>query len=267
MLTAANIGPLKQLELEYNRLQRFYAATQMFIESSHDLNNAMVTYMSTTRMIRQHMPATIMNGLFAMSDDAIKKSMNIMKRMLAFGRGQSQEYTTIDLRTLLQELTQLLGMSLPSEITLNLSIGHAPCEIFGHATEVHQALLNLCINAKDAMQETGGVLQLTLLKRRIQKPQTMRPHMETLLPGQYAAITVRDTGHGIKKRHLNTIFTPFFSTKRTGEGTGVGLSSVYRIVKNHNGWIHAVSKSQHGSRFTLYFPLVSHTESRPLYGS
>ncbi len=265
LLTAANISPLRKLENEYNRLQRFYTATQIFIESSHDLNNAMVTYMSTTRMIREHIPKTVMGGLFSLSDDAIRKSMNIVKRMLEYGRGKPIDHAPFAVAPIIYELAKMLGVSLPNSITLQTQITSDDGHIFGNSTEIHQVLLNLCINAKDAMGDKEGQITITLATRRIRKERIVRPHMETLPAGNYVVITVSDTGHGIRKRQLNDIFTPFFSTKRLGEGTGVGLASVYRIIKNHNGWIHASSKPLHGTRFTLFLPhLQKQQQNTPL---
>lgn len=256
LLTAANISALRKLENEYNRLQRFYTATQIFIESSHDLNNAMVTYMSTTRMIRAHIPKNVMGGLFSLSDDAIRKSMNIVKRMLEYGRGKPVDHLPFEVAPIIYDLAGMLGVSLPNNVTLHTHVSDDPCYVFGNSTELHQVLLNLCINAKDGIREKEGSITIVLSKRRIRKERLTRPHMETIPPGNYVIITVSDTGHGIKKHQLSDVFTPFFSTKRLGEGTGVGLASVYRIVKNHNGWIHTSSKPLHGTRFTLFLPDV-----------
>lgn len=254
LLTAADMSPLRKLENEYNRLQRFYTATQIFIESSHDLNNAMVTYMSTTRMIRAHIPKTVMGGLFSLSDDAIRKSMNIVKRMLEYGRGKPADYLPFEVAPIVYDLASMLGVSLPNNVTLHTHVSDAPCYVFGNSTELHQVLLNLCINAKDAIRDREGHITVSLSQRRVRKERTVQPHMETLPPGQYVILTISDTGHGIKKKQLHQVFAPFFSTKRLGEGTGVGLASVYRIVKSHNGWIHASSKPLHGTRFTLFLP-------------
>lgn len=261
LLTAANISPLRKLESEYNRLQRFYTATQIFIESSHDLNNAMVTYMSTTRMIRSHIPKNVMGGLFSLSDDAIRKSMNIVKRMLEYGRGKPLDHTRFEVAPIVYDLATMLGGSLPNHVTLQTQTPSDECHVFGNSTEIHQVLLNLCINAKDALREKEGSITISLSKRRIRKERIVQPHMETVTAGDYIVLTVSDTGHGIKKHHLRDIFTPFFSTKRLGEGTGVGLASVYRIVKNHNGWIHTSSKTRHGTRFTIFLPNMQKTPS------
>jgi len=261
LLTATNISPLRKLENEYNRLQRFYTSTQIFIESSHDLNNAMVTYMSTTRMIREHIPKNVMGGIFNLSDDAIRKSMNIVKRMLEYGRGKPLDQAPFEVAPIVYDLAKMLGVSLPNHIALHTKIEDDACYVFGNSTELHQVLLNLCINSKDAMREKEGDITITLSKRRIRKSRIVRPHMETVSPGHYIVITISDTGHGIPKRKLNDIFTPFFSTKRLGEGTGVGLASVYRIVKNHNGWIHASSKPLHGTRFTIFLPSLQKTKA------
>jgi PAS domain S-box-containing protein len=262
LLTAVNITPLRKLENEYNRLQRFYTATQIFIESSHDLNNAMVTYMSTTRMIRDHIPKNVMGGLFTLSDDAIRKSMNIVKRMLEYGRGKPMDHTPFEVAPIIYDLAKMLGVSLPNTITLETKVSDDTGYVFGNSTEIHQVLLNLCINAKDAIRDKEGRITITVSKRYIRKERIVRPHMETVTPGHYILITVSDTGHGIRKRQLNDIFTPFFSTKRLGEGTGVGLASVYRIIKNHNGWIHASSKPLHGTRFTLFLPSLQKIKGR-----
>ena len=156
------------------------------------------------------------------------------------------------------EATNLVQQVMTSTIQIKVDIRDKDSIIIGDQTQIHQVLMNLGINAVDAMRETGGSLEITLAEVRAK---TLASPVPGLKPAtRYTLLTVADTGQGIPKEILGTIFDPFFTTKKQGKGTGMGLSVVDRIVKIHGGGIQFESEVGRGTTFRIYFPCAETEE-------
>jgi len=167
----------------------------------------------------------------------------------------------IDIRPVVREVLKLLRSSLPSTIEIKENISGKNAAILADPVQIHQVLMNLCANAAHAMRETGGILEV-FLGNTVVTGETEKPH-PNLNPGTYVHLRVSDTGHGIAPEHLPRIFDPFFTTKQQGEGTGLGLSVVYGIVKNHGGVVTAQSEEGKGTAFDIYFSKIEKASSEP----
>ena len=152
---------------------------------------------------------------------------------------------------IVKECLKLLRASLPTTIDITCRIGDGRGVVLADPTQMHQVIMNLCTNAADAMRE-GGTLQVALAK--VDLPASEPAGDPNLPPGGYLRLTVADTGHGMDRRTMERIFDPFFTTKGPGRGTGLGLSVVHGIVKNHDGGITYTSEPGRGTTFHIYLP-------------
>jgi len=225
---------------------------------AHDFNNilgAMIGYTEMAQLAaspekRQHYLEQVIR--------ACDRAKNLVNQILTFSRQKEQERRPILLAPIIQEGIKLLRSSLPSTIKITQSITDTPIMVLADATQIHQVLMNLCTNAAHAMHDKGGILNIQLVQKWIYPVQ--KTHPIGLEPGNYAELTVNDTGYGIAASIMDRIFDPFFTTKKPGEGTGLGLSVVYGIVRNHGGSIDVASKPGQGTTFSVYLPLIKADE-------
>jgi CheY-like chemotaxis protein/two-component sensor histidine kinase len=160
----------------------------------------------------------------------------------------------ISLNELIKDIMKLLRSSLPASIELRVDLSPTDLSIKADATQIHQVLMNMATNAAHAMRQQGGTITLQTKRVNITK---MQKNLTDSKPGTYAYISVSDTGTGMKKEVLTHIFEPYFTTKKSGEGTGMGLAVVHGIVKSLGGWINVDSEVGVGTTFRLYLPLIS----------
>jgi CheY-like chemotaxis protein len=177
-----------------------------------------------------------------------------VQQVLTFGRGVSGERVAIQPAEVLEEVAKIIGQTFPKNIELTVDTQPGLWPVMGDKTQIHQVLLNLCINARDAMPQGGG---LCLEAQNIQVDehyvQTAQVD-EQIRPGPYVLMQVADTGEGIPPGNLEKIFDPFFTTKELGKGTGLGLSTVLGIVKSHQGFVTVESEINRGTTFKVWLP-------------
>jgi len=183
-----------------------------------------------------------------------KRGADLVQRLMVFSRKGDTKPRSLNLNHEVTQLKKLLGRTIPKMIAIELSLDSWLPVINADPVQVEQILLNLAINAKDAMPESGG--KLTIETRNVTLDEDYcRTHLEAK-QGQYVMISVSDTGHGMSQETMQHIFEPFFTTKAAGKGTGLGLAMVYGIMKHHEGFINCYSELGHGTTFRLYFPVV-----------
>jgi hypothetical protein len=183
-----------------------------------------------------------------------------VKQILSFARGVEGEKVALDIRRLVTEVVKLAGDTFSRVITVHTSLPADLPAIQGDATQLHQVLLNLCVNARDAMPE-GGILTIEARTTELQNHQT--PFQPQPLSGKFIELTVSDTGTGIPPEALPKIFEPFFTTKDPGKGTGLGLSTVLGIVRGHGGYLEVSSKVGKGTRFLVCLPVMENAAQAP----
>jgi len=177
------------------------------------------------------------------------RAKDLVKQILTFARKSDEEVKPIQVNIIVKEVLKFIKSSIPATIQINDKI-NSDSLIMGSPTQIHQVLMNLFTNAAHAMEENGGILEVSLNDTTID-----RMTMPELKPGEYIKIKVRDTGMGISPQHIHTIFEPYFTTKPVGEGTGLGLAVVHGIVENYGGQIKADSTIGKGTCFTIYLPI------------
>jgi PAS domain S-box-containing protein len=226
---------------------------------AHDFNNILGAILGYTEMAlaNQRMDDRQRHYLEQVFR-AAERARDLVKQILTFSRQKEQEKKPVLIAPIIKEGIKLLRSSLPTTIKITQSIKDTSLMVLADPTQIHQVVMNLCTNASHAMRERGGVLDIQLVRERIEHFGT--PHPLNLAAGDYAKVTVSDTGHGIDATIMDRIFDPFFTTKGPGEGTGLGLSVVYGIVSDHGGGIGVSSERGRGTTITVYFPLIETEE-------
>jgi CheY-like chemotaxis protein len=181
------------------------------------------------------------------------RAKDLVKQILTFSRQSGQEQKPVQVKLVVKEALKLLRASIPSTIKIQENI-QSNSLVMGDSTQIHQVLMNLCINAAHAMEEKGGILTVSLFD--VELNSEIISNYSDLKPGPYVNLTVTNTGHGMPPDVLEKIFDPFFTTKEKGEGTGMGLSVVHGIVHGHGGNIYAYSEPGIGSTFKVFIPSI-----------
>jgi len=220
---------------------------------AHDFNNMLAIIMGNAELAMDDvkngdLPERNLDHIFI----AAKRGRDLVKEILTFSRKAQRERTPTDVISVLQETFKLLRSTLPTTIKMALDIQSESGIILGDSVQVQQVLMNLSTNATHAMRKAGGTLTIRLADVTFQAKDTL-PDPD-IKPGQYLKLIVEDTGTGMTDEVRHRISEPFFTTKKTGEGTGMGLSVVYGIVKSHNGAINVESTPGKGSTFVVYLP-------------
>jgi signal transduction histidine kinase len=184
---------------------------------------------------------------------AADRAKDMVAKILAFGRQTEGYQKLINLAFIIDEVLNLLRVTLPATIEIRQNLAPDTDKIIADPTQMHQVLMNLCMNAYQAMPK-GGILEILLNNVKLNK--RLSAKFDDLEPGSYIRLTIRDTGYGMDKKTLERIFDPFFTTKYSETGTGMGLSVVHGIVKNHNGDIIVQSEPGVGTTFQIYLPTI-----------
>jgi PAS domain S-box-containing protein len=223
---------------------------------AHDFNNILTALLGFSELgLLSSEKESRTHDHFSAIYDAGQRAKDLVAQILTFSRLNEECHKPIYLYTILKEALKLLRSTLPSTITFKTNITKDNIYVMADATAIHQIVMNLCTNAAHAMQENGGVLTVNLEKVDLESKATAAyPHIK---PGPHLKLSISDTGHGMTRDVMDHIFDPYFTTKKKGEGTGLGLSVVHGIVQNHGGMIIADSEPGKGSTFSVYFPVIA----------
>ena len=216
---------------------------------AHDLNNALAPIMMGAEVLRMQHPKD--TEIIDMFYNSAKRGADMVRQLLSFAKGAEGDRILIQPAHLIKEMRQLVKNSFPKNIELKTRFASDLPSVLGDATQLHQVLLNLCVNARDAMPEGGT---LTLEAETAEVDAAYAAGIAEAKPGSYVLLRVRDTGSGIPPEILDRIFDPFFTTKSPDKGTGLGLSTVMGIVKGHGGFLHVYSQVGKGTTFGVYLP-------------
>ncbi len=249
--TFHDITERKKLEQQFLRAQRMESIGTLASGVAHDLNNILAPIMMSVAVLRMNIPEEKRANLFDTIETSAARGAQIVKQVLTFGRGLDGEKHPMQVGMLIQEMEQMIRSTFPKDIALECVSGPHLWLVLGDATQIHQVLLNLCVNARDAMPG-GGTLRLSATNLDIDV--SYASMMPEITPGPHLLLEVSDTGSGIPPEILERIFDPFFTTKGVGKGTGLGLSTVHGIVKSHGGLLKVASKAGKGTTFQVYLP-------------
>jgi PAS domain S-box-containing protein len=250
LLINTDITERKHLEEQFLRAQRLQSLGALVSGIAHDLNNMLVPMIVGVDILRAEKISADAEAMLQTMETSARRSADMVRQMLAFARGDASK-TIINPVQLVKEMSKFISETFPKSIHCVARTDKSSWPISGLPTQMHQVLLNLCVNARDAMPD-GGTLTLATENVKISPAETAL-HKD-VKPGNYLCLSVSDTGHGISAEQIERIFQPFFTTKAPGKGTGLGLSTCQSIAKSHSGFITVQSKINSGTEFKVYFP-------------
>jgi hypothetical protein len=230
---------------------------------AHDLNNVLAPIMMAVQFLRENSVDESSLACLQTLETCSRRGADIIRQVLMFARGVEGERILINPKHLIREMERIARETFPRSIEIFANIPRDPCIFMGDATQVQQILMNLCVNARDAMP-AGGSLTINLEKEELDGA-ARRLHPKAR-PIAYVVISVIDTGKGIPKDLMEKIFDPFFTTKPLGQGTGLGLPTVLGITESHGGFVHLTSELGQGSRFKIYIPSVADRNEKEVAG-
>ncbi|MDB6123089.1 MAG: sensor hybrid histidine kinase, partial [Pedosphaera sp.] len=246
-----DITEKKQLEAQFLRTQRMESIGTLAGGIAHDLNNVLSPILMGVELLKMKMPDEgSLRTLNTMAGSA-KRGSDMVKQVLSFARGHEGERTVVQVSHLIREMQKIIKETFPKSITYRASVDERPWTVMGDATQIHQILLNLCVNARDAMPEGG---QLLIEAKNTTLNDLDAKKFVSAKPGNYLLLAVSDTGTGIPPEVIDKIFEPFFTTKEIGKGTGLGLSTVMSIIKGHGGFLDLKTELGKGTTFNVYLP-------------
>jgi len=260
-----DVTEIRNMRIQLQQAQRVEAIGTLAGGIAHDFNNILSSVIGYTELALDAVGGnTVLAGYLKEVYTAGHRAKNLIKQILTFARQSDKEIKPVQISVIVKETLKFLRSSIPTTIEIRHNI-ESNSLIMGDSTQIHQILMNLCTNAFQAMEENGGVLNIGLTDVRLDADFTKQ--YEDFNPGDYLKLSVSDTGSGISPEIMSSIFEPYFTTKATGDGTGVGLATVNGIVKKYGGEIIVESEVEKGSTFSVYLPVTRKlTETKPYNG-
>lgn len=266
LLVVTDITEAKRIEAQFLRAQRLENLGSLASGVAHDLNNVLTPILMSVGMLSGTARTASDRELIQLVGDSARRGADIVQQLLLYGRGSDSPHSPVSTAMVVKEVEQMMRGSFPKNITVVAQMPKDLWTIDGDRTQIHQVLLNFCVNSRDAMP-LGG--RLSIDAENVHVDDVFAGHQAGAKPGPHVAIRVRDTGSGIPPALLEKIFDPFFTTKPVGKGTGLGLATVLGIVRSHGGFVTVESQEGVGSEFGVYFPAgasaveaVTHDPSR-----
>jgi CheY-like chemotaxis protein/anti-sigma regulatory factor (Ser/Thr protein kinase) len=222
---------------------------------AHDFNNILAAIIGYGELAQESCPfgSTIAQDLDQILQ-AGHRAKELVKQILSFSRQAESEKIHFQPAIIVKETIKLLRSSLPTTITIKRDIDKSTALIYADPTVIHQIVMNLCTNAFHAMEEKGGNLSISLKNKIVSRQELV--NIPQIQPGNFIQLTIKDCGAGIPPEIMSKIFDPYFTTKETGKGTGMGLAIVHGIIKSYGGFIKCQSQVGEGTVFTILLPAI-----------
>lgn len=248
-----DISERKELEAKFFRAQRLEAIGSLASGIAHDMNNILAPIMMSAPLLRMGLSVEKREQTLATIETSAQRGADLVRQLLTFGRGVEGARRIVKLGEILDEVAMISQRTFPKNISISMVALKMAWPVMGDSTQLHQVLLNLCVNARDAMPQ-GGVLTIAVENVRFDEGMvSMAPGSKV---GPYVQVRIADTGTGIPPDIVDKIFDPFFTTKEPGKGTGLGLSTVIGIVKSHGGFVNLLTETGVGTTFQVYLPAM-----------
>jgi PAS domain S-box-containing protein len=260
LIVSSDITNRKQLEAQFLRAQRFESLGFLASGVAHDLNNILSPILMGGSVLESVLSDEENQSILTSMMEAVRRGSDTVKQLLTFARGGEGERILVQPRHLLKEIGRLLKQTLPKNIQVYTDFSPNLNNVHADPSQLHQVLMNLCVNARDAMPD-GGVLTIAIENCNLGEDALMM-HPKAV-KGDYVVFKVSDTGCGIAQEVIDRVFDPFFTTKPQGQGTGLGLATVLGIVHGHGGFILTDSLPGKGTTFRIYFPAMPHGIDKP----
>jgi PAS domain S-box-containing protein len=255
-----DITERKKIEQQFLRAQRLESIGTLAGGVAHDLNNILAPILMSIQILKLTATDSETTGILKTIETSAKRGADIVRQVLSFARGLESQRIEVQPKHLLGDVESIIRGTFPKNIQVEISVPQDIWTIEGDPTQIHQILLNLSVNARDAMPN-GGTLAVSV------ENCVLDEHYSAMnlqaAPGRYVVINVTDTGSGMPRRVIDKIFEPFFTTKELSKGTGLGLSTVMAIVKSHEGLINVYSELGRGTTFKVYLPAMDNSSDTP----
>lgn len=250
-----DISERRRLEEQLRQAQRMEAIGRLAGGVAHDFNNILTVIQCNSSLLLgdERFPKEFREALEQIEQSSTFAA-GLTRQLLVFSRKGVIQRTSVDIRTIIQQTTRLLGRVIGETISLEVHVPDNLPPAFADAGMIEQVLLNLAINSRDAMPRGG---RLSITAGLVDRDEAYRKRVPQALPGRFICVAVSDTGTGISPEILSRIFDPFFTTKELGKGTGLGLATVYGIVEQHKGWIEVDSTLGVGTELRVHFPCIA----------
>lgn len=253
-----DITEKKKLEAQFLRAQRMECLGALTSGVAHDLNNVLSPIMMFIQLLKTKLPDEKNQKLLSMLENSSQRGADLVKQVLSFGRGVESQPIATQISHLISEIKTIVTATFPKNIRPKINVQKDLWTILVDTTQMHQVLMNLCVNARDAMPD-GGILSISAENIYIDQSYVQsNPNAQV---GSYVVTEVSDTGQGMSQEIIDKIFEPFFTTKEIGKGTGLGLVTIKSIVKTYGGFITLESKLKEGTSFKIYLPATNVKET------
>lgn len=253
LLICTDITEKKRFEAQFLRSQRLESIGVLAGGIAHDLNNILSPIMMSLALLQARHEDEDSQNLLHTLLTMTERGGDMVKQILSFARGVEGEKITLSPRILIKEIVKILRETFPKNISIRQELDESLDNVSGDITQLHQVLMNLAVNARDAMPEGGN---LTFIARNIVLDNHYARMNVDAKAGSFVMIQLIDTGCGIREEIIHKIFDPFFTTKEKGKGTGLGLSTSVNIIRGHNGFINVYSELNKGTQFSIYLPAL-----------
>ena len=265
LLVNTDVSERKKIEAQFLRTQRMESIGTLAGGIAHDLNNVLAPILMSVEIMKQKFTDDQSRRMLSIVESSAKRGADMVKQVLTFARGVDGERVLLQSKHLIKEVAKITNETFPKTVQIRTNIGENLWPIMGDATQLHQVLVNLAVNARDAMPN-GGVLTISAENTAIEASQQTQANGNSPKPGFYVLVKVTDTGTGIPPEVLDKIFEPFFTTKEMGKGTGLGLATVLGIVKSHNGFVQVQTEVNKGTTFLIYLPALENAQAQATDG-
>ncbi|HEX8129656.1 MAG TPA: PAS domain S-box protein [Pyrinomonadaceae bacterium] len=253
LIINTDVTERKKVESQLLRAQRMESIGTLAGGIAHDLNNILSPILMAVQMLQLKVEDDAAHQWLDILQANAERGADMVRQVLSFARGVEGERITLQPKHLVKEVVKILKDTLPKSIEIKFDVSSELWTISADATQIHQVLMNLCVNARDAMPHGG---ELFVRAENVTLDEDFaRMHIEAK-PGKFVMISVADTGEGMSPEVVGRIFEPFFTTKEIGKGTGLGLSTALTIVRSHNGFVNVYSEPGKGSQFSVYLPAI-----------
>ena len=260
LIVNTDVTDQKKIEAQFLRTQRMESIGTLAGGIAHDLNNVLSPIMMSVEVLKTKVVDEQARRMLSILETSARRGADMVKQVLTFARGVEGERVLLQPRHLLKDVAKIIGDTFPKTVEFKSDIPSMLWPLLGDATQLHQVLVNLAVNARDAMPD-GGTLTISaenyILESDIEHQGTQ------IMPGFFVLLRISDTGTGIPPHVLDKIFEPFFTTKEPGKGTGLGLSTVLGIVKSHGGFVQVQTEVNQGTTFNIYLPAQENLEVQP----
>ncbi|CAM2888622.1 PAS domain S-box protein [Rariglobus hedericola] len=256
-----DITEKKKLEHQFLRAQRMESIGTLAGGIAHDLNNVLAPVIMAIDLLKLNERDALKLSLLKTVETSARRGADMVGQVLSFARGMEGRRVDVQLKHVIHDIEKISQDTFPKNIQISATVDSALWPLMGDPTQLHQVLLNLCVNARDAMPDGG---RLTILAENIHLDAHYAAMNIEAKAGPHVAIEVEDTGTGIPQDIIDKIFDPFFTTKEVGKGTGLGLSTSIAIIKGHEGFIRVYSEPGKGTRFRVYIPAKPSADSPAL---